>query len=234
MFRRAAAASERGASPSGTLSAGGGGADSGAPQEALHPQDYLAMQQNANEMARQYAVMAALAPLEYPVVVGVIAFGLLNPDPTYAPTFQTVPEDRPSVLEQAGEVGLAVAVGAIGIKLGQAGSTAEGVSTYEVGRYDALRSKSAVGDALDLHHVGQAHAMEQIVPGYSRATGPAIALPAAEHAAVPTLRGTVDMSPRTLLARDIWILRQHTNTPNSSLLKIIELNKTMYPEAFAP
>ncbi len=63
-----------------------------------------------------------LAPVRYPVVVGVSAFGLLNPDPVYAPTFQTTPEDRPSVLERAGEIGLAVAVGAIGVKIGQAES----------------------------------------------------------------------------------------------------------------
>ena len=68
--------------------------------------------------------MAVLAPVRYPVVVGVIAFGLLNPDPAYAPTFQTTPEDRPSLLEAAGETGLAVAIGAAGIKLGQAGSAA--------------------------------------------------------------------------------------------------------------
>jgi hypothetical protein len=217
------------------LSAGGGGADSGArTQAALTPADYEGFRQNANEQSRHYALAAVLAPLRYPVVVGVIAFGLLNPDPAYAPTPQTTPEDRPGVLERAGETGLAVVVGAVGIKLGQIGSAPEGVSTYEVGTYDALRARSAAGDGLDLHHVGQAHAMEQIVPGYSRATGPAIALPAAEHAAVPTLRGTVDMSPRSLLARDIWNLRQHTNTPDSSLLKLIELNKTMYPEAFAP
>lgn len=113
-------------------------------------------------------------------------------------------------------------------------TAAEGVGAYEVGTYDALKASSLPGDALDIHHVGQAHAMEQIVPGYSRATGPAIALPQAEHAAIPTLRGTVDMSPRSLLARDIWNLRQYTNTPNSSLQQLIELNKTMYPEAFAP
>jgi hypothetical protein len=38
------------------------------------------------------------------------------------------------------------------------------------------------------------------------------------------------MSPRSLLARDIWNLRRYTNTPNSSLQQLIELNKTMYPE----
>ena len=96
-----------------------------------------------------------------------------------------------------------------------------------------LKARSAVRDALDLHHVGQAHAMEQIVPGYSRATGPAIALPTAEHKAIATLQGSVFMSPRSLLARDIRNLRLNTDAPNSVLQQLIELNKTMYPEAFA-
>ena len=122
------------------LSAGGGGADSGAlTQTALHPVDYLGFQQNMNEQGRQYAVMAVLAPVRYPVVVGVIAFGLLNPDPAYAPTFQTTPEDRPSVLEAAGETGLAIAVGAIGVKLGRVGSTAK--------REAAPRNGHLAGDA---------------------------------------------------------------------------------------
>jgi RHS repeat-associated protein len=119
------------------------------------------------------------------------------------------------------------------VVVGPGEGAAERVGVYEAGTYDALRARSAVGDGLDLHHVGQAHAMEQIVPGYTRATAPAIALPQAEHAAIPTLRGAVDMSPRTLLARDIWNLRQYTNTPNSVLQQLIELNKTMYPESFA-
>ena len=89
-----------------------------------------------------------LAPVRYPVVVGVIAFGLLNPDPVYAPTFQTTPEDRPSMLETAGETGLAVAVGAAGIKLGQAGSTSEGRATVDRGGKAFTRTgKQTVKDA---------------------------------------------------------------------------------------
>jgi hypothetical protein len=66
------------------LSAGGGGADSGAlTQAALHPADYLAFRQNANEQAREYALMAVMARVPYRLVVGVIAFGLTNPDPAY-------------------------------------------------------------------------------------------------------------------------------------------------------
>jgi hypothetical protein len=106
------------------------------------------------------------------------------------------------------------------------------VAAYEVGTYDALKARSVVGDALDIHHVGQAHAMEQVVPGYSRASGPAIALPRGEHALVPTLRGPVSLSPRALLAHDIWNLRQSTNVPNGPLQELVRLNKEMYPGAF--
>jgi hypothetical protein len=122
-----------GAGPDLALSAGGGGADSGAlTQEALHPADYRGFRQNANEQARDYAIMAVLAPMRTPVVVGVITFGLLNPDPAYGPTPQTVPENRPSLLEQAGQVGLAVAIGAIGIKLEQVLPAAEGAEAAAV------------------------------------------------------------------------------------------------------
>jgi RHS repeat-associated protein len=131
------------------LSAGGGGADSGAlTQAALHPADYLAFRQNASEQAREVVVMAALARVPYTLVVGAITFGLFNPDPAYAPTPQTVPEDRPSVLEQAGQVGLAVAIGAIGIKLGQVEAASEGTSAVDRGGKAFTRSgRQAVKDA---------------------------------------------------------------------------------------
>ena len=129
------------------------------------------MRQNANEMARQYAVMAALAPLEYPAVVGLIAFGLLNPDPTYAPTFQTVPEDRPSVLEQAGEVGLAVAVGAVITKLGvgSEGAATKGQDPFEpeyVGGKTTGVLRTAAGDtALVSGYNGPSKSMPLGTPG---------------------------------------------------------------------
>ena len=107
-----------------------------------------------------------------------------------------------------------------------------GVQAYEVGTADALSARSVVGDALDIHHVGQAHPFEQLIPGYSRATGPVIALPEAEHALVPALRGTTTLTPRQALARNMWDLRNYTNAPNSSLEELIELNKQMYPGVF--
>ena len=51
-------------------------------------------------------------------------------------------------------------------------SDARVVQAFEVGAYDVLKARSVVGDGLDLHHAGQAHGMEQVVPGYSRGTGP--------------------------------------------------------------
>ncbi|KYF63887.1 hypothetical protein BE04_18325 [Sorangium cellulosum] len=74
--------------------------------------------------------------------------------------------------------------------------------------------------------------MEQIVPGYNRASGPAIALPRGEHALVPTLRGPVSLSPRAMLAHDIWNLRQFTNVPNGALQELIRLNKELHTGAF--
>jgi len=130
-----------------------------------------------------------------------------------------------------GAPGVLLAEGESAARTGGAVAT-NNVQAYEVGSFKALQERSVVGDKLDLHHVGQAHAMEQVVPGYSRQTGPTIALPQWEHAAIPTLRGPVGLSPRSLLARDIWNLRQNTNAPNSALQQLIQMNKEMYPGAF--
>jgi RHS repeat-associated protein len=143
----------------------------------------------------------------------------------------SIGEDIGSVLPEA-IIAVATA-GASAIEEAGVKAAADGVTAYEVGSYDALQAKSIVGDGLDLHHVGQAHIMEQLVPGYSRAAAPAIALPQLEHRAIPTLRGAANLSARDLLARDIMNLRRYTNAPNSSLRQLIELNKTSFPEAFA-
>lgn len=119
----------------------------------------------------------------------------------------------------------------LGGVIGLEGEAAE-LAPYEVGRFDALQARSVVGDGLELHHVGQAHALEQVVPGYSRVTAPTIVLPRAEHLKIPNLRGIIDLTPREVLARDIWNLRRLTRAPIGALRKLIELNKSMYPEAF--
>ena len=107
------------------------------------------------------------------------------------------------------------------------------VQAYEVGTADALQARSVVGDRIAVHHVGQAHPFEQLIPGYSRTTGPAIAVPQLEHQVIPTIRGATNLTPRHVLANDIWNLRNYTSAPNSSLQQLIELNKQMYPGAFA-
>jgi RHS repeat-associated protein len=112
-----------GGSPDPRLSTGGGGADSGQiVQSQLTPDDHAGFRRNVTEESHAWGMTAALAPLRYPVVVGVIAFGLFNPDPAYAPNFDTQTEDRPSALEAVGDTTFAVAVGALGIKLGQLAS----------------------------------------------------------------------------------------------------------------
>jgi hypothetical protein len=50
---------------------------------------------------------------------------------------------------------------------------------------------------------------------------------------IPTIRGATDLTPRQVLANDIWKLRNYTSAPNSNLQQLIELNKQMYPEALA-
>lgn len=72
----------------------------------------------------------------------------------------------------------------------------------------------------------------------ARASGHAIALPRGEHALIPTLRGPVSLSPRALLAHDIWRLRQRTNAPNRALQELIHSEtvprslRRMTPEEF--
>ena len=46
------------------------------------------------------------------------------------------------------------------------------------------------------------------------------------------MKGDYSGSARDLLAKDIRDLRKYTNTPNSALKELIELNKKMYPLDF--
>jgi hypothetical protein len=80
-----------------------------------------------------------------------------------------------------------------------------------------LKGRSVPGDGLDIHHVPQAHPAEQTIPGYDRKTGPAIALPEDEHAAIPTQRGPATLTPEQQVAKDVNDLRSHTNAPEQSV-----------------
>jgi hypothetical protein len=109
---------------------------------------------------------------------------------------------------------------------------AKGVGKYEVGAYDALKSRSVTGDGLDIHHAMQKNPAGQAVGGYNPATGPSIAVPRGEHSRIPTIKGEYTGTARDLLAKDIRDLRNNTNAPNSSLRELIDLNKQTYPGAF--
>jgi RHS repeat-associated protein len=110
---------------------------------------------------------------------------------------------------------------------------AKSVAKYEVGAADDLVKRSVVGDGLEIHHVSQSNPAGQIISTYDKKTAPAIALPKAEHKAIPTLKGNKTAgTPRQQLAKDIKDLRKNTNAPNSSMQQLIDLNKRMYPEAF--
>ncbi len=104
---------------------------------------------------------------------------------------------------------------------------------YEVGTADNLLSRSVKGDGLDIHHVSQSKPASQIITGYERSKAPAIALPLAEHKAIPTLKGTNTAgSARQQLAKDVKDLRKFTNAPNQSIQQVIDLNKKIFPLSF--
>lgn len=73
----------------------------------------------------------------------------------------------------------------------------------------------------------------QVIPGYNPSTAPTMALPAGEHRAISNLTGNYTGTARVLMARDASNLRHHTYAPNSAIQELIDLNKQMYPNAFA-
>lgn len=107
------------------------------------------------------------------------------------------------------------------------------VAKYEVGAFNNLQKRSAVGDKLDIHHATQKHPAGQVIDGYDLNTAPSIAVPSREHKRIPTIKGTYRGTARDLLAKDIKDLRQHTNAPNSALQDLIQLNKKTSPGAFS-
>jgi hypothetical protein len=118
-------------------------------------------------------------------------------------------------------------------RVGRALSAGGRIAPYAVGTYDSLKAGSMVGDGLDIHHAVQANPARQNITGYLRSNGPSIALPEAEHDLIPRLSGLYTGAARDLLARDVRNLRNFTNAPNATLQDLVNLNKQMYPDAFA-
>ncbi|CAM4198365.1 RHS repeat domain-containing protein [Pseudoalteromonas ostreae] len=127
---------------------------------------------------------------------------------------------------------LPIVPGGAGMAISASRQGAEAVSKYEVGAFNDLSKRSAVGDKLDIHHAAQKHPASQVIDGYDPKTAPSIAVPAREHRRIPTIKGGYEGNARGLLAKDIKDLRQHTNAPNSALQNLIRLNKESYPSAF--
>jgi RHS repeat-associated protein len=102
------------------------------------------------------------------------------------------------------------------------------VEAYEAGSAVELRARSQVGDGLDIHHAPQAHVAEQNVPGYSRADGPAISVPRAEHQAIPTVRGPTMTNVRSMLAQATRDLRNYTNATNQQIRTWLNLARSYF------
>ncbi|MDQ8727233.1 hypothetical protein [Bradyrhizobium sp. LHD-71] len=145
-------------------------------------------------------------------------------------TFQSVANSFPATRTAATGASAATAAAAA---IGGIRAAARGVTPFQVGRYNDLQRLSRVGDDLQLHHAGQQHAMGQVVQGYRPRTAPAISVPTIQHQSIPNLTGPYTGTARDLLARDIRNLRNYTDAPNSSLRELIDLNRQLYPGAFA-
>jgi hypothetical protein len=104
-----------------------------------------------------------------------------------------------------------------------ASATKGATKKYEVGTYQDLRSRSRVGDGLDIHHVPQTQPASQVISGYSRKSAPSIALPQEEHQLIPNLKGPYTGTASELVGRDLKNLRDYTNAPASALAALKDL-----------
>ncbi|MEO6992962.1 MAG: hypothetical protein ABI273_05010 [Lacunisphaera sp.] len=103
---------------------------------------------------------------------------------------------------------------------------------FSVGIYDEIRGTVP---GLDAHHGGQKAVMGKLIPGYDAATAPSILVPKVGR----TIRGPNGIlsrsiegftGPRDVIGRDIMELRRvYPDVPNSSLQKLIQMNKNLYP-----
>lgn len=119
---------------------------------------------------------------------------------------------------------------------GRGNATANGA--WRVGAYNQLKGTVP---GMDAHHVGQRALFKRLIPGYDENTAPSILVPKPGHTqkTLGGLRVSTNMNgftnARQVLARDIFELRRvygPQGIPNGALQQLIEMNKTMYPQAF--
>jgi hypothetical protein len=63
----------------------------------------------------------------------------------------------------------------------------------------------------------------QVIPGYNYNTAPAIALPEAEHVAIPTIRGTYGGTAEDLIQKGLEDLKIYTRAPQSAIDELSDL-----------
>ena len=108
---------------------------------------------------------------------------------------------------------------------------------YEVDTYGNLQKNDVTNDKLGNHHVPQKALAKIIIKGYPQDANaldaPAIRLPDSEHSIITKLQSKnkearSKMTATELLQNDIDMLREHTNAPEESINKLIEMNKEKY------
>ena len=85
---------------------------------------------------------------------------------------------------------------------------------------------------LDLQHVPNIKGGKRLIKNFTVKKSVAIAIPSHEHSKIKYCNYLDIKTARTLLAREIKILRKYTGIPSMVFNKIIEANKKMYPESF--
>jgi RHS repeat-associated protein len=110
------------------------------------------------------------------------------------------------------------------------------VKPYEVGSYKDLSGRSRA-DSMEIHHVPQANAAAQVIPGFDYNNGPAIVLPEREHwdLAKYNLKGDYTGSPQDLIEKGVSDVQNHTNVMKNRPEAIQELNdliKQTYPSLY--
>ena len=105
---------------------------------------------------------------------------------------------------------------------------------FEVGAYRSLSSRGA-GTGLEMHHLPQAHLVEQVIPGYNPNSGLTIALPRLMHRGLPSssrLQGDLSnltaSEVRALISQQLRDLDQ-ARVPREHLRQLGRRMRELYP-----
>ncbi len=127
-------------------------------------------------------------------------------------------EDTPQQLAEKSIIGIASTIG---------------VRPFEVGMTRDLHSRSTPGDDLTIHHAPQGAPAESVFPSYNYNNAPGIVIPGGEHIEMnaTNVPSTYTTTPRDLMAKTLWDLRQFTDAPNSALRELVDLVHKVFPGA---